>query len=134
MAVPLNTPSSSDRALRALEQERKRAADERATAWTVVWTLFAFKMATVAIIWYAASGSREANAYLVATTWYWLLIPAVAVSGVVVFRWRLVRMRRQRRRLHAAEWGVGHGAEGSTLRDEEIRVLLEPGLPPKRQP
>ena len=64
MAVPLDTSRSPDaqRRLRELEAERKREASDRLTGWTVVWTLFAFKMATIAIIWYAASGSPEATA------------------------------------------------------------------------
>jgi hypothetical protein len=121
MAVPLNTPSQSERALKALERERKEEADGRVTAWTVVWTLFAFKMATVGIIWYAAAGSSEANGLLAATTWYWMFIPIVAFSGFIAYRWRLVRARRQRDRLHTAEWNESE----TSITDEDVRRLMQ---------
>jgi hypothetical protein len=126
MAVPLDTQSHSDRALRALERERKEEADGRVTAWAVVWTLFAFKMATVGIIWYAASGSSEANGLLLATTWYWMFIPIVAVSGAVAYRWRLVRMRRQRDRLHTAEWTERQDDDATSITDADLRRLMQP--------
>jgi hypothetical protein len=125
MAVPLNTSSASERALRALERERKEEADGRATAWGVVWTLFGFKLGTVAIIWYAAAGSREANEMLLATTWFWLAIPAVALSGTAAYRWRLMKMRRRREALRAAEWMEHEGGEQAGS-DEGIRLLIHP--------
>jgi hypothetical protein len=127
MAVPLNTSSHHDRALKALERERKEEADGRAAAWTVVWTLFAFKMLTVAIIWYAASGSNEANGLLVATTWYWVFIPIVAFSGAIAYRWRLVKMRRQREALRQSEWTTPRDDDtGVALSDAEVRQLIHP--------
>jgi hypothetical protein len=41
---------------------------------------------------------------IVATTWYWFLIPLAAISGPMLFRWRLVRMRRRRQQLRSSEW------------------------------
>lgn len=132
MAVPLNGESQTDRALRALARQQKEEADGRATAWAVVWTLFGFKMGTVAIIWYAASGSREANEMLLATTWFWLAVPAIALSGAVAYRWRLMRLRRRRHQLRAAEWMTGDPAQPTAVRDDAIRLLMQPEPPQGR--
>lgn len=139
MAVPLNKsqqqPSYSERALRDMERERKRDAEERVTGWTVVWTLFAFKMATVALVWYAANGSRDDGAktdnLLIATTWYWLAIPVVALSGVLAYRLRLRAARKRAAQLKQAEFetsrqAVQSGTMTVDLSDEEkerLRVL-----------
>jgi hypothetical protein len=133
MAVPLNTSSSSERALRALERERKEESDGRAAAWGVVWTLFGFKLGTVAIIWYAAAGSREANEMLLATTWFWFVIPIIALSGTAAYRWRLVKQRRRREMLRAAEWMESHPADATGMSDEDIRLLIHPD-PRDRRP
>jgi heme/copper-type cytochrome/quinol oxidase subunit 2 len=137
MAVPVNKPSQppsySERALREMENERRRDAEERITGWTVVWTLFAFKMATVALVWFAANGSRDegsrTDSLLVATTWYWMLIPAVAVSGLVAYRLRLRAVRKRAAQLRRAEFLASHGCvESGTmaieLTDEEKARLV----------
>lgn len=136
MAAPINQssqpPSYSERALREMEAERKREAEERLTGWTVIWTLFAFKMATVALIWFAANGSQDdgakTDALLVATTWYWLAIPVIAASGVIAYRWRLRTARKRAAHLQQAEFMATHpGAESGTmtveLTDEEKERL-----------
>lgn len=84
--------------------ERKRRAAERTTVWTFVWTLFVFKMATVAIIVWVAGGSRHAGVLLAATAWYFLIIPAIAIAGPLLFYLRLRRVRARRKRLQRAEW------------------------------
>ena len=127
MAVPLDTPSSpqSERILRELEAERKRESSERITGWTIVWTLFAFKMATIVIIWFAANGSPEATAYITVTTWYWLSIPAVAASGYVGYRLRLRKARKQADRLRQSEFMEHEEAHKPfVITDEEVRKLL----------
>lgn len=79
--------------------------DEKPAVWAFLWTLFAFKMATVgAIIW--ASQSWETGVLLTATTWPFLIIPAVAVAGPAAFYLRLRRVRRRREQLRRAEWMV----------------------------
>lgn len=124
MAVPINKssqpPSYSERALRELENERKRNDQERVTGWTVIWTLFAFKMATVALIWYAANGSRDSGAtadgLLVVTTWYWMVIPVVAISGVVAYRLRLRAARKRVAEMKQAEFMASHrSTESGTM-------------------
>lgn len=127
MAVPLDTPTTpqAKRMLQTLEAERKRDAEERITGWTVVWTLFAFKMATVAIIWFAANGSAEANAYLTVTTWYWLAIPVVALSGFITYRLRLRKARKQADMLRRSEFMETSGPpEPMIFTDEEVRNLM----------
>jgi hypothetical protein len=84
--------------------ERRRKADERSTVWAFIWTLFAFKIATAAVIFWAAGGSKEAGILLTVTTWYYLAIPVVAVSSPLLFYLRLRRVRARRERLRRAEW------------------------------
>lgn len=127
MAVPIETPPSphAERVLRSLEAERKRDEEERITGWTVVWTLFAFKMATVGVIWFAANGSHEANVYIAATTWYWAAIPAISLSGLIAFRWRLRKARKQADRLRQREFApLGDEHEPVRFTDEELRNLI----------
>ena len=83
------------------------ANDERFDGISVrgfLWTLFIFKMATVGVILWAAGGSGEAGILLTATTWYWLIIPAIVVFGWLTFRFRLRRVRARRLALQRAEW------------------------------
>jgi len=93
-----------DRALKQLERERREESDARATVWAFLWVLFGFKIATVGIIWYVAAGSGESLTMIAVTTWYWLVIPIGAISGPLLFRWRMIRMRRRREELRRAEW------------------------------
>ncbi|HEV2072907.1 MAG TPA: hypothetical protein VGR29_04610 [Thermomicrobiales bacterium] len=127
MAVPLNAPSSpeSERFLRSLEAERKRNAEERITGWTVVWTLFAFKLGTIIIIWFAAGGSAEAKAYIAVTSWYWLGIPIAAMSGLIAYRWRLRKARRQVSQLRQSEFSSRQDGDRSIrFSDEELREFM----------
>lgn len=127
MAVPLDTPTTpqAKRMLQTLEAERKRDAEERITGWTVLWTLFAFKMATVGLIWFAANGSNEAKAYLTVTTWYWAAIPVVALSGFIAYRLRLRKARKQADLLRQAEFMETSGPrEPIIFTDEEVRNLM----------
>ena len=127
MAVPLNAPLSpeSERLLRALEAERKRNAEERITGWTVVWTLFGFKLGTIIIIWFAAGGSAEANAYIAVTSWYWLGIPIAAMSGLIAYRWRLRKARRKVSQLRRSEFTSRQNGDRSvTFSDEEVREFM----------
>lgn len=135
MAIPLNKtpqPSYSERALREMELEHNRDREERITGWTVVWVLFAFKMATVALIWWAARGSHEegnaVDGLLVATTWYYLIIPIVALSGFIGYRIRLRAARKRVEQLREAEFmDARRVAESATitveLTDEEKERL-----------
>lgn len=104
MAVPLSPASPTDRILKQLDRERREASEERATVWAFLWVLFAFKMATIGVIWYVAAGTGESLVMIAATTWYWLIIPIAALTGPLLVRWRLIKMRRRREALRQAEW------------------------------
>jgi hypothetical protein len=141
MAVPLDSTSQpsaeSERLLRTMELEHKRDKDERITGWTVIWVLFAFKMGTVALIWWTAQGSREegqaAHSLLAATTWYYAVVPIVAVSGIVGYRLRLRAARKRVEQLRRAEFMESQDAAQSgtmtvELTDEEKARLRSIGL------
>ncbi len=81
----------------------RESHDDHSAAWAFVWILFAFKMATVFMIWWA-SKSYATTALLAATTWFWLAIPAVALAGPIAFRLRLRQVRKRRDALRRAEW------------------------------
>jgi hypothetical protein len=83
--------------------EQKQQDDEHVTVWTFLWVLFAFKIATViAIIW--AARSWEAGAMVSATTWPFLIIPTVALAGPLVYWVRVRRVRARRAQLLRSEW------------------------------
>jgi FtsH-binding integral membrane protein len=83
--------------------EQKQKDDEHVTVWTFLWVLLAFKIATIiAIIW--ASRSWEAGAIVSATSWPFLIIPAVALAGPVIYRVRVRRVRARRAELMRSEW------------------------------
>lgn len=86
--------------------------DEKIQVWTFVWTLFAFKMATVFLI-YWASQSFSTAALLAATTWFWMAIPAILLGGPLMFRYRLVRVRAKRERLRRQEWMLDEDPAGN---------------------
>ena len=108
--------------MQQMEHERQLFADEKFTSWGIIWTLFAFKMATIGIILVMirnASGEQktEAMAYIGASTWYWMFIPIVAISGYV--SWRL-RLRSARKRAHELR-----KSEFSTIRADDLAPLTE---------
>lgn len=89
-----------------LEEPREPAvADDHAAAWAFIWVLFAFKMATVFLIWWS-SRSYETGVFLVATTWFWVAIPIIACAAPITFRWRLMKARKRRAHLQRSEWFV----------------------------
>lgn len=104
-----------ERRLAEREHERRRDDAGRRAAWAFLWTLFAFKIGTVAIIWWAATANHSNELdFIVATTWYWFLIPIVGLSGPVIWRWRLIQLRRRRDQLRGAEWMELHRREDTT--------------------
>lgn len=113
------------RRLDELERERARDDEARRIAWGFLYTLFVFKIATVGIIWYAASSTRMHDLpFIIATTWYWLLIPAVGLAGPLLYRWRLVQMRRRRERLRGQEWMEDHRRGDRQTSDMTIEDLI----------
>lgn len=80
--------------------------ESRTSLWAFVWILFGFKIATVLVIAWAAGATTEANVLLTATTWPWLIVPALAISGPLVFHYRLRRVRARREALQRSEWMI----------------------------
>lgn len=127
MAVPIQTPpppSYTEQAVQRMEAERKLLADERFTGWAVIWTLFGFKMGTVAIIIILGSRNAEAGtdkwwAYMISTTWYWFFIPLIAVSGFVAWRLRLRKAKKQAEQLRRSEFSLLSASELGNLTEEE---------------
>jgi hypothetical protein len=118
-------PSSTDRALAQLERERKQESDEKSTVWAFIWTLFTFKIVTVGLIFYAAAGTHESFRVLLATTWFWFLIPAFAIAGPLLFRWRLIKQRRKRESLRQSEWS-DDGQRVAPLDPKTIQLIIHP--------
>lgn len=117
MVVPVDTspdPATvSNKALRAMEYEHRLNTQERFTGWAVIWVLFGFKLGTVALIWFIARGSAdrqsgEAAAYVASTTWYWFIIPVIALSGAVAYRLRLRAARKRVEEFRKAEFLAHH--------------------------
>lgn len=110
-----------ERRLAEREQERKRDDSGRRAAWAFLWVLFAFKIATVSMIWWAATSTHSAELdFIVATTWYWFIIPIAAITGPLLWRWRLIQMRRRRDQLRGAEWMEINRRDAS--RDETVTI------------
>jgi len=90
--------------VRTAETEAKDESFDALPVRGFLWTLFIFKMATVAAIFWAAGRSGEAGILLTATTWYWLIIPGIVFFGWAAYRLRLRRVRARRLALQRAEW------------------------------
>ena len=113
-----------------MEAEHKLLADERFSGWAVIWTLFAFKMATVAVILVVGRQSSEAGtekswAYIISTTWYWFIIPIVALSGIIAWQLRLRRARKRARDYKRAEFSGLNKTDLVTLTEEEKNRLRQ---------
>lgn len=102
MSMPSPTPA--DRALRRLAREQQQENDARRAVWGFLWTLFFFKLATIGVIMWVTAGSGETFSMIFITTWYWLVIPVAGISGPLLLRWRMIRLRRQREALQQAEF------------------------------
>jgi len=124
MAADQSEPPRTAKALAALERERKEKAEAKTTLWAFLWTLFAFKIVTAAVIWYVAAGSPESISLIVATTWLWLPIPIIAIGGPVLYRWRLIRQRRRREALRRAEWMQEDGHEHRPFSIDDVHLIV----------
>ncbi len=124
MATDSSHPPQTTKALAAMERERKEEKENKKTVWGFVWTLFGFKIVTIGVIWYAAAGSRESSDMIMATTWFWLLIPAVAIAGPLLYRYRLIRQRRRRETLRNAEWSTTGGAPAAPTDSADVQIIF----------
>ncbi len=132
MATDSSHQVETTKALSALEQERKEENEGKSAAWAFVWTLFTFKIITVGIIWYAAAGSSESSGMLMATTWFWFIIPAIAIAGPVLYRVRLIRQRRRRKALRQAEWSTEGGEDAPQIHPADVQIIMH--LPGEDRP
>ncbi len=81
--------------------------DGGAAAWGFLWVLFAFKLATVVLIFYHMH-TFEVGLFLTATTWFWFPVLGALLAGPLLFRYRLRRVRAKREALRRAEWMLDH--------------------------
>lgn len=95
------------------EHEAKTDADDRGTVWGFIWVLFLFKIGTVAATIWAAGFTSEAGYILSITTWPWLIIPALALSGPLLYQYRIRRVRRRKAAMQLAEWMIEEEPTGS---------------------
>lgn len=91
--------------------------DGMGAAWAFVWILFAFKLATVGLIFYHMH-TFESGMFLAATTWFWLIVIGALTAGPLIFRYRLRRVRARREHLRRSEWMVDQPHE-SGVRSQE---------------
>ena len=77
--------------------------ESKAALWTFLGLILGFKLATSIII-FVMEPSVWSATFLLAMQWYWLLAPLPFVLVPAIFWYRLVRVRRRRRRLIQAEW------------------------------
>lgn len=130
MAVPTQTPpppSYSEETLRRMEAEHELLANERFSGWAVIWTLFAFKIGTIGVILWVGRHSAEAGtekswAYIISTTWYWFIIPLVAISGFVAWRLRLRKARKQVMQLKRSEFAIDASKQDQLTEAEKARL------------
>ncbi len=122
MAVSSSPAPSPDRALKQLERERREESDARATVWAFLWVLFAFKLATVGLIFWHLS-TFETGVVLGATTWYWFPVMGVLAAAPVALHLRLRKMRARRAELLRAEWMV----PGEEVASRRQRARRSPG-------
>lgn len=133
MAVPIQSPpppSYSEQVLSQMEAEHKMLADERFTGWAVIWTLFGFKIMTIVVILIVGRQSSEAGtekswAYIISTTWYWFIIPIVALSGFVAWRLRLRKARKRVKKLKQSEFSIIDPSDTVELTEEEMERLRQ---------
>jgi hypothetical protein len=107
--------------------EKSPPVDDHTAAWAFIWVLFAFKMATVFLIWWA-SRSYETGIFLLATTWFWAAIPLIALAAPLAFRWRLMKVRKRRSQLQRSEWVL----ESSRPSADKLSRMGASGAVPRR--
>jgi len=61
------------------------------------------------IIVFAIDRSERAALFAIVSTWLWVVVLAILLSGPAAYWWRLRRMRARREALQRAEWMVESG-------------------------
>jgi hypothetical protein len=85
------------------DAEAKEARDAKQVVQVFLWTLFFFKVATLAVllVWI---DPREFWLLVGVSAWPWFVIPGIALAGPIGYQLRLRRVRRKRAALRRAEW------------------------------
>jgi hypothetical protein len=79
--------------------------EARVALWTLVGTFVFFKVATTAIIYFAApEGGAATIGLFIAFHWPFILAGVIFAIAPSLFWLRLVRVRAKRAQLEAAEW------------------------------
>jgi hypothetical protein len=84
--------------------------DDTGSAWGFLWVLFAFKVVTVALIFWHLR-TVQSGILIGATTWYWFPVFGIMLAGPLLFRYRLRRVRARREALRRAEWMLAPGQD-----------------------
>ena len=87
--------------------------DSKAPLWTFLGLILGFKLITSIIIFVMEPSVWNAT-FLLAMQWYVLLMPIPFVVVPAIFWYRLVRVRRRRRKLIQSEWLVTSEADWNT--------------------
>jgi hypothetical protein len=101
--------ATNDRPAPRPARQASREDDENAAVWAFLWTLFAFKMITVALLLYHLR-SAASDAVILATTWYWFPLLGVLGAAPLAFRYRLRKARARREALLRSEWMLDESA------------------------
>lgn len=99
---------------------RNEEEEGRRAAFAFLWVMIAFKVITMVFI-FAQMRTFNSFIFLAATFWYWLPIIGFLIAAPLMFRYRLLRMRRRRRDLQRSEWMVDTDAAEQDITAGSIR-------------
>lgn len=99
---------------------RNEEEEGRKAAFAFLWVMIAFKVITMVFI-FAQMRTLNSFIFLAATFWYWLPIIGFLIAAPLMYRYRLLRMRRRRKDLQRSEWMVDNGPSSSDIATGTIR-------------
>jgi hypothetical protein len=103
-------PPRSDAPMLGPEQGGAAEDETPRGVWLLLGAIAAAKLSTLGVVLWL-SWSPEAGVLAAATVWHWLPVAAVLLSGPILFRWRLRRVRARREALRRAEWMVAAASD-----------------------
>lgn len=107
---------------------RNEEEEGRKAAFAFLWVMIAFKVITMVFI-FAQMRTLNSFIFLAATFWYWLPIIGFLIAAPLMYRYRLLRMRRRRKDLQRSEWMVGTSPSDSDITAGPIRRTGDGGGP-----
>ncbi len=107
---------------------RNEEEEGRKAAFAFLWVMIAFKVITMVFI-FAQMRTLNSFIFLAATFWYWLPIIGFLIAAPLMYRYRLLRMRRRRKDLQRSEWMVDNGPSSSDIATGTIRRSGDGGGP-----